>query len=77
MYIFHKLLDDWIGKPLLVHFGLLNQPSYAVGVGYVLAGTLVTLALAALSYHLFEKHFLSLKRGFIADLPPGRSAVSR
>lgn len=77
MYVFHKLLDDWIGKPMLAHFGLLDQPSFTIGIGYVVAASLATLALAALSYHFFEKHFLSLKRGFIADLPRGPTANSR
>lgn len=67
MYVFHKPLHDWIGRPLLLHLGLLRQPSYVIAIGYTVVGTLATLALASLSYLVFEKHFLALKRWFIAD----------
>ena len=67
MYIFHKPLHDLAGKPLLQAFGLYEHAGAAVALGYIVAGTLVTLALAMASYHLFEKHFLGLKRWFVAE----------
>ena len=69
MYVFHKPLHDWIGRPLLAHFGLLNRNSYVVAIGYVLITIIVTLAAAVLSFHLFEKHFLAMKRWFVARVP--------
>ncbi|MEO8155893.1 MAG: hypothetical protein ABI605_22745, partial [Rhizobacter sp.] len=69
MYIFHKPLHDFIGKPLLQHFGLLAAPSYVVALAYVSLATLATLVVAMLSYHLFEKHFLAMKRWFVAEAP--------
>ena len=71
MYVFHKPLHDWIGRPLLVHFKLLDQPSCWVAVGYFVIGTLTTLALAATSFHLFEKRFIALKRLFVAETALG------
>ncbi|WP_457333657.1 acyltransferase family protein [Rhizobacter sp. P5_C2] len=70
MYIFHKPLHDLAGKPALQALGLYEHAGVAVAVGYIAAGTLVTLALAMASYHLFEKHFLGLKRWFVAEPPP-------
>jgi peptidoglycan/LPS O-acetylase OafA/YrhL len=67
MYIFHKPLHDLAGKPLLQALGLYEHAGVAVAVAYIAAGTLVTLALAMVSYHLFEKHFLGLKRWFVAE----------
>ena len=67
MYVFHKPLHDWLGKPLLDHFGLTPRPSYLWAVGYVVVATLFTLSLAMVSYHLMEKHFLSMKRWFEPD----------
>ena len=69
MYIFHKPLHDFIGKPLLLHFGWLNAPSYVLALAYVSVATLATLVAAMLSYHLFEKHFLAMKRWFVAEAP--------
>ena len=50
MYVFHKPLHDWIGKPLIRHFHLLHPPSCAVAVSYVLITTVATLAAAMLSF---------------------------
>ena len=73
MYIFHKPLHDLAGKPLLQSLGLYEHAGPALALAYIAAGTLVTLALAMASYHLFEKHFLGLKRWFVAE-PPAANA---
>jgi peptidoglycan/LPS O-acetylase OafA/YrhL len=67
MYIFHKPLHDFVGRPLLLHFGLLRQPSSVVAVLYVVVATVVTLGAAVISFQVFERHFLALKRWFVAD----------
>jgi len=72
MYIFHKPLHDLLGKPLLQSLGWYEHAGPALATGYIVAGTLATLALAMLSYHLFEKHFLGMKRWFVAG--PARAA---
>lgn len=64
MYVFHKPIHDFIGKPILQymhHLGFATTQSAAISLAYLGLGTLVTLAAGALSYHLFEKHFLVLK----------------
>ena len=66
MYVFHKPLHDLLGKPLLQSLGLYEHASPAVATGYIVVGTVVTLVLAMVSYHLFEKHFLGLKGRFVA-----------
>lgn len=75
MYVFHKPLHDHVGRPLLMHFGLLDQPSSVVALAYVSLGAVVTLLLAVASYHLFEKHFLSMKRWFVAEPAVAAGAV--
>lgn len=70
MYVFHKPLHDWIGRPLLLHFGLLKQPSHWVALGYVLVAALATLIVAMMSYHVFEAHVLALRRWFVSEAAP-------
>jgi len=67
MYVFHKPLHDLAGKPLLQSLGLYDHAGSAVAVAYIAVATLVTLGLAMVSYHLFEKRFLGLKRWFVAE----------
>jgi len=76
MYVFHKPLHDWIGKPVLRHFALVTAPSSTNAVAYFLIATLTTLAAAVVSYHSFEKHFLVMKRRLVAEaLPRSHPAV--
>ncbi|MEZ4438775.1 MAG: acyltransferase [Polyangiaceae bacterium] len=69
MYVFHL--------PLHLAFGrrwLRSLVGEDVGVGlatvYLVVGSLVTFLLAALSYWLFERHFLHLKRRFVVRTAP-------
>jgi peptidoglycan/LPS O-acetylase OafA/YrhL len=56
-YVSHVLLADW--------FAYRGAGRYvAVQIGYAVVMTGLLLGLAMLSYHLFEKHFLRLKRFF-------------
>ena len=68
MYIFHKPLHDLVGKPALAAIGLGGLLPLGPGLAYVAIGTIAITAAGALSYHLFERHFLALG----AHLRPGR-----
>ncbi len=64
MYVLHKPIHDFIGKPVLQKLGVDALGSAWVNVVYVAAGTAVTFGAGWLSYHLFERHFLTLKDRF-------------
>jgi peptidoglycan/LPS O-acetylase OafA/YrhL len=64
MYVFHKPIHDFIGKPLLARLQIDPSQSMMADVGYVACGTLLTLLVSIVSYHLFEKHFLRLRHRF-------------
>jgi len=64
MYIFHKPIHDFVGKPILQqmqYMGFATTQSVAISLAYLILGTLIIFLAGALSYHLFEKHFLDLK----------------
>jgi len=67
MYVFHKPLHDLAGKPALRALGLYDQRSVPLAFAYGTVGTVASLALAVISYHLLEKRFLALKRHFPAE----------
>jgi peptidoglycan/LPS O-acetylase OafA/YrhL len=61
MYVFHELLHKLLTLPSIIkYFG--PDPAPRVIFAGSLATLLVSYGLAFLSYHGFEKHFLSLKR---------------
>ena len=62
MYVFHKPVHDFLGKPALVILGWDNARSACDSAAYVLLASAVVFVLAFFSYHLFEKHFLRMKR---------------
>ena len=65
MYLFHVSF-----RPFLDHFFTLHKMvfwlhGFAIGIlAYIVTATAVTYAMAYLSWHLYEKHFLKLKRFF-------------
>jgi peptidoglycan/LPS O-acetylase OafA/YrhL len=65
MYVLHAPLHLYVGLPLLARVGppadLGAGPGLALALGYVVAGSLATFGLAALTFHLLERPFLALK----------------
>lgn len=69
MYVFHTPIHQLLGLPAIVAVGggdAHDPRGIAFSIGYMTAATAVTFALAFASFHLFEKHFLALKRRFEA-----------
>jgi peptidoglycan/LPS O-acetylase OafA/YrhL len=64
IYVLHKPLHDFVGKPTLARLGLDASRSTAVASVYVAAGIVASFVVAYVSYHLYEKHFLRLKNRF-------------
>jgi peptidoglycan/LPS O-acetylase OafA/YrhL len=69
IYLFHQPLNQMVGTPLL--HSLVPQGGLEAGCAYMVSGTAASYAMAFVSYHGYEKHFLALKRYF----PPGRRSV--
>ena len=65
IYVFHGLLVPWLAAALPVPrlAGRLHS-FYLAWAVHLIVGTLASLALALVSWHLYEKHFLKLKRFF-------------
>ena len=68
MYVLHKPLHDFLGKPALARLGLDASRSTLVASVYVAVGLGASFAAAFASYHLYEKHFLRLKTRFVPRL---------
>jgi peptidoglycan/LPS O-acetylase OafA/YrhL len=61
IYVFHGLLNKLIGQPWLsARFG--DTPPTSMVFFYSITLLLISYLLAYASYHLFEKHFLNLKK---------------
>lgn len=66
MYVFYAPLHLFIGLPLLAT--LLAAPTLSEALAYEVMAIAVTFALGALSWHVYERHFLALKAR-LAPLP--------
>jgi peptidoglycan/LPS O-acetylase OafA/YrhL len=63
IYVFHQPLNQMVGTPLL-HQLTPQGIGLKAGCAYMLSVTATSYALAWVSYHGYEKHFLALKRYF-------------
>ncbi|HEY0190209.1 MAG TPA: acyltransferase [Kofleriaceae bacterium] len=70
IYLFHQFLNQLLGVPLLDRL-LPRGIGIKAGIVYMLVVTAASYALAFMSFHGYEKHFLALKRHFT----PGRPAA--
>jgi peptidoglycan/LPS O-acetylase OafA/YrhL len=61
VYVLHKPLHDFVGKPALARLGLDASRSTFTASVYIAAGFAASFVAAYASYHLYEKHFLRLK----------------
>jgi peptidoglycan/LPS O-acetylase OafA/YrhL len=64
IYVFHYSIDGFLGLPIRA---FLNAHLYSKALSVVIGGLIVgaiSVLVAMLSYHLFEVHFLRLKRYF-------------
>ncbi len=66
IYVFHKPLHDYVGKPLVIALIPDVKQSVLLSAIYVVVVSVVTFAMAFVSWHLFEKQFLNLKTRFAA-----------
>jgi peptidoglycan/LPS O-acetylase OafA/YrhL len=76
IYVFHYSIDGFFGLPLRT---FLNAHLHSKGLSVVLGGLIVgaiSVLVAMLSYHLFEVHFLRLKRYFSYNRAPSLQPVT-
>lgn len=64
MYVFHRPLHEVFSAPVLNRLGIIPASSAWLACLHVCMVIACSLALAMLSYHFFEMHFLRLKRHF-------------
>jgi peptidoglycan/LPS O-acetylase OafA/YrhL len=69
IYLFHQFINQLIGVPLLDRL-LPGGIGIKAGLAYMLAVTAASYAIAFVSYHAYERHFLALKRHFTPGRPP-------
>ena len=72
LYVFHFIVFMMLGN-LLIHFPRIAAATtneMLPAIGLLLVNVIISLALAVASFHLYEKHFLKLKKYF-----PERAAV--
>ena len=73
IYLFHQFINQLIGVPLLDRL-LPHGTGIKAGIVYMLAVTAASYAIAFVSYHAYEKHFLALKRHFTPGQPAPAAA---
>ncbi|HEY0233393.1 MAG TPA: hypothetical protein VGC55_19250, partial [Dokdonella sp.] len=59
MYVFYAPLHLFVGVPLMNRLG--RAPTLTEAIVYEIAAGAATFAVAALSYHAYERRFLALK----------------
>jgi peptidoglycan/LPS O-acetylase OafA/YrhL len=59
MYVFYAPLHLFVGLPLLARF--ISTPSLAEALVYEVVAIATTFGMAAVSWHMYERHFLALK----------------
>jgi peptidoglycan/LPS O-acetylase OafA/YrhL len=69
IYVFHQPLNQMVGEPLLQRL-LPRGVGLPAGGLYMVSVTAASFAMAVVSYHGYEKHFLALKRYFPAGRRP-------
>lgn len=65
IYIFHKPLHDYLGKPLLVWLGWPMSTSILFNLVYIAGGSALLWLIGLVSYHGFEKYFLQMKPAYM------------
>ena len=66
-YVFHKPLHQLVGLPLVTAMHSGQRASVGVALLYFVVLSVCVFFVSHLSFHLFEKHFLKLKRYFTAS----------
>jgi peptidoglycan/LPS O-acetylase OafA/YrhL len=64
VYLFHKPLHDFVGKPFLARSGIDASHSLAISTAYFACALGAAFSAAVASYYLFERRFLALKDRF-------------
>jgi peptidoglycan/LPS O-acetylase OafA/YrhL len=65
LYVFHNPLHKWVGLRLVGPYAA--KPSATIEIAYAVALVLASYVIAWLSFHLYEQHFLRLKRYFVPE----------
>lgn len=68
MYVFHAPLHVFVGLPLLAALG--TGGGMVSSLAYFCVATLMTFCAGALSYRLYERHFLAIKARFAPGAVP-------
>jgi peptidoglycan/LPS O-acetylase OafA/YrhL len=65
LYVFHGLMMWWVKDGLLLNWLARGLHSFYLGLlAHLIVLTVASVAVALLSWHVYEKHFLKLKRFF-------------
>ena len=64
VYLLHKPIHDFVGKPFLARMGIDPTRSLAIATAYFVCTFGASFCAAVASYYLFESRFLALKDRF-------------
>jgi peptidoglycan/LPS O-acetylase OafA/YrhL len=65
MYVLQRPLHDYVAKPAIAALGMDVTHSIGAHIAYLAATIALTFLAALVSWHVFEKRFLDLKRRFV------------